>query len=349
MQLALRPYAAAGVALAAASVIAATPAITPPTQIQAHAVQMTALDNPIEVFTPVFDQANALVQLMIANETATPAPLLNAIIARASADGKTLGEIATGLGTAASQVATNLPPALQAAAERYAAGDLVGGYDAVVPAFIGPFLGLFSQVVKLQNMLSADVGVMQALVRPLVYQVAWSFVTVPALAFANISRTSLVAIQDVGTAIASGSPEAAANAVQHGLANISSAMVASASSVYTSIQAARTRLAAPFRAGLPTADVENNATLALAAAPDTPTLAAVESSSVPTEKTTPASAQTKAKPTTTKAPRANARNAVATSAREAAKNVSAGIKKAAQGLTSKKATTPGSDSDNAGE
>ncbi|WP_441957832.1 hypothetical protein [Mycolicibacterium houstonense] len=349
MQRALRPYAAAGVALATASVIAATPTIAPPPQIQSHAVQMAALDDPIAVFAPVFDQATALVQLMIANETANPAPLLNAVIARAGADGKTLGEIATGLGNAASQVATNLPPALQAAAARYAAGDLVGGYDAVVPAFIGPFLGLFNQVVKLQNMLSADAGVMQALVRPLVYQVAWSFVTVPALGFANIARTSVVAIQAVGTAIASGNPEAAANAVQHGLANIGSAMVTNASSVYTSIQAARTRLAAPFKAGLPTAAamVESSTTPAVPAAPEvTPETA--ESATAPAEVATVV-VKPKAKPSTKAVSHLDARKAVT---RDTAKNLSAGIKKAtdglkkaAEGLGAKKAEKPKADSD----
>lgn len=354
VHLALRPYAAAGVALATAGVIVAGPAIAPPTEIQTRAVQMAAVDNPIEVFTPVFDQANALLQLMIANETATPAPILNAIMARASADGKTLSEIASGLGTAASQVAANLPPALQAAAARYAVGDLVGGYDAVVPAFIGPFLGLFSQVVKLQNMLSADAGVMQALVRPLVYQVAWGLVTTPALSFANFARTSVVAIQDVGTAIASGNPESAVNAVQHGLANISSAIVANASMAYAAIQSARTLLAKPFTAGLPTATtapaVENNTTAALTAVPETPTVKAVESSSAPKEEISPV-AVTKVRPTT-KESRANARTAVSDNVRDSAKSLRAGIKratdgikKAAQGLSGKKTTTAsGSDS-----
>lgn len=359
MQLALRPYAAIGVAVAAASVIAATPAIAPPTQIQTHAVQMAALDDPIEVFTPVFDQANALVQLMIANETATPAPLLNAIIARAGADGKTLGEIGNGLAAAASSVATNLPPALGTALERYAAGDLVGGYDAVVPAFIGPFLGLFTQVVKLQNMLTADAGVMQALVRPLVYQVAWAFVTTPALSFASFARTSLGAIQAVGTAIASGNPEATANAVQHGIADIASVAVTTAKSVYTSIQTARTRLAAPFTAGLPTTTTtttaaETTATPALAAAPEaeppvsTTKVAATkteESPSAPKEDTSPV-AVSKAAPTA-RVPRATARTAVTNSVRESAKNLSAGVKKAAQGLSGKKAKTATSDSESA--
>ncbi|QRY51199.1 hypothetical protein [Mycolicibacterium septicum] len=320
---------------------------------------MTALDNPIEVFAPVFDQASALVQLMIANETATPAPILNAIIARASADGKTLGEIGNGLTTAASTLAANLPAALEAYGTHLAAGDLVGAYDAVVPAFIGPFLGLFNQVVKLQNMLSADAGVMQALVRPLVYQVAWGFVTVPALAFSNIARTSVVAIQNVGTAIVSGNPEAAANAVQHGLANVSSALVASASSVYTAIQIARTRLAAPFKAGLPAAAaaaVESNTTVALAEAPEASTLKADESSSAPKEDAATQLVKTKSKPTAKAATRSNARQAVTNSVRESAKNVSAGIKKAtdglkktAQGLSGKKTEKPSSDSGSAAE
>ncbi|MCV7360783.1 hypothetical protein [Mycolicibacterium neworleansense] len=342
-------------ALATAGVIAATPAILPPTEIQTRAVQMVALDNPIEVFTPVFDQASALVQLMIANETANPAPLLNAIIARASADGQTLGEIGNGLAAAATAVATNLPPALANAVERYAAGDLVGGYDAVVPAFIGPFLGLFNQVVKLQNMLTADAGVMQALVRPLIYQVAWSFVTVPALSFAGFARTTLGAIQTVGTAIASGNPEAAANAVQHGLADIASVMVGTAKTVYTSVQSARTRLAAPFRPGLPTttAAVETATTPALTAAPEESTPQADETASAAKEQTAPVAVRTKAAPAV-KAPRANVR--INNSARESAKNLSAGIKKAAdgikkaaQGLSGKKAEKPSSDSGSAAE
>src|SRR3954471_21547240 len=62
MQLALRPYATAGVALVGASVIAVSPVAVPPTaveQVRESAVHLSALANPFEAFQPVLQNALA--------------------------------------------------------------------------------------------------------------------------------------------------------------------------------------------------------------------------------------------------------------------------------------------------
>ena len=84
MQTALRPYATAGVALAGASVIAVSPISVTPTAVQEvrdAAVHLSALENPIEVFTPIIQQA--IKNLQAAGQTVIddPAPILAQIIA----------------------------------------------------------------------------------------------------------------------------------------------------------------------------------------------------------------------------------------------------------------------------
>lgn len=110
MPLALRPYATAGIALVGAGVIAVTPVAAPPPEIQSHSVQLTAaVDNPVDVFTPVFEKAAAFIQTTIANETANPLPIVNAVIAKGTADAQTLGEIAEALAPVVKAVILNFP------------------------------------------------------------------------------------------------------------------------------------------------------------------------------------------------------------------------------------------------
>ena len=84
MQLALRPYATAGVALVGASAIAVSPVTVPPAaveQVRDTAVELSALVNPIEVFQPIF--AAALENARTAGQAIAdnPAPILTQIIA----------------------------------------------------------------------------------------------------------------------------------------------------------------------------------------------------------------------------------------------------------------------------
>lgn len=116
MNLALRPYVTAGVALVGASVIAVTPLAAPPPAIQTHAVQLSAaVDNPIDVFAPVFDKANTVVQAAIQAEVGKPFPILNALIGKAAVDAQMFGGMANEVAQSFATVGTTLPPALQAA------------------------------------------------------------------------------------------------------------------------------------------------------------------------------------------------------------------------------------------
>ena len=83
MQLALRPYAMAGVALVGASVIAVSPVIATPTaieQVRDNAVELSALVNPIDAFRPVFEAAVADLQELGQVIGANPTPILEQIL-----------------------------------------------------------------------------------------------------------------------------------------------------------------------------------------------------------------------------------------------------------------------------
>ena len=80
MQLALRPYATAGVALVGASVIAVSPVTVTPTAVQEvrdEAVHLSALVNPIDAFRPIFEAAVAEMQNLGRHIGDNPAPILS--------------------------------------------------------------------------------------------------------------------------------------------------------------------------------------------------------------------------------------------------------------------------------
>ncbi|MGV0741256.1 hypothetical protein [Mycolicibacterium sp. XJ870] len=86
----MRPYVTAGVALVGASVIAVTPVTASPSEIQTHAVQLsaTAIDNPIDVFSPVFEKAGTVITDAIQARVDDPFPILDGLIGKALADGQ---------------------------------------------------------------------------------------------------------------------------------------------------------------------------------------------------------------------------------------------------------------------
>src|ERR1700755_1197892 len=84
MQLALRPYATAGVALVGASVIAVSPVTVSPTaaqEVHDAAVRLSSVANPIDAFRPVIQAAITDLQTLGQTIGANPAPILQAILA----------------------------------------------------------------------------------------------------------------------------------------------------------------------------------------------------------------------------------------------------------------------------
>jgi hypothetical protein len=149
LNLALRPYVTAGIALVGASVIAVTPVTAPPPAMQSHSIQLSAaIDNPIEVFTPVFNQASTVIQNAIQAEIDDPFPILVGLAGKLAADGRTLGEIANALGQSYSGLLAGLPGALTTYAQKIAAGDFTGAVGAFMPIAIGPFFTTFTQLLK---------------------------------------------------------------------------------------------------------------------------------------------------------------------------------------------------------
>lgn len=353
MQLALRPYATAGVALAAASVIAVTPAVTSQTEIQTHAVQMTALDNPIEVFTPVFDTMGSVVQSAIQTEINTPLPIVNALIGKAARDAQTLGGLANQVVQSLATIPTNLPPALQTAFQRLSVGDFNGYVAAFTPVFMGPLLtfqiSYFDALnwVRAQFTMGGEVARL-ALLLPNSLTIGQALNLLGPINAVTNTLTELAQV-----AIPSGDPVKIVNVIQHGIANTSIAGLNFAANWKKSLDSSRSRIAKALNPPTTVAAAPNATTLTLPAGPETSALKEVETSSVPKEKTAPVAVAAKSAPPA-KVARTDARKGVSNSVRDSAKGFGTGIKKAtdglkkaAQGLSGKKAKTASSDSDNA--
>ena len=80
MQLALRPYVTAGIALVGASVIAVSPIVPSHSEVHLPAVNLTAsIDNPFQVFAPVVNAAGNWITSTIQSEITNPFPILQQI------------------------------------------------------------------------------------------------------------------------------------------------------------------------------------------------------------------------------------------------------------------------------
>lgn len=150
MNLALRPYATAGIALVGASVIAATPLAPPPTEMagaitraSSAAVELTAAVDPIaawsDLFTRTPESLLALGNLLAEN----PAPILGQIVANWSGYGQTLGTALQTAGTGLSTyLTTQLPTYLQTFSNQLMSGDIYGAAQTYSGAILGLATGI---------------------------------------------------------------------------------------------------------------------------------------------------------------------------------------------------------------
>jgi hypothetical protein len=297
LQLALRPYVTAGVALVAAGAIAATPVLAPApemqSRIESHAVQLTAaIDNPFDVFRPVVDKAGALVQGAIQAELDNPFPIINGLIGRAAIDAKALGEIANSMGQIVTTLANKFPAALGTAAYRAFRGNFTGAVQAFVPVFMGPFFQTFGQFIKLQTFVQ-DRFVLAGKLVGAVMMSGWALGPGMALNVFSIVNAVAGTLDELWKAVPSGDLGRVVNAIQHGMANVSIATLGLIDSWRYSLDYERTRIRdilnppppAPEEL-LATADIANVQTLALPAAATSLTLSSVEA--LAAESSTPA-------------------------------------------------------------
>src|SRR5690349_11478019 len=180
MQSAMRPYVTAGVALVGASVIAVTPIAAHPNLPQLHMpqVQLTAssIDNPINVFKPVVDDAGAWVNETLHTVLANPLPILRQIIDNQLYTARQVLDAAKAAGSALGQLGAGLPATLKAVGAKLSTGDVNGAIDALISSGLQPILNLLSNPwTALQPALERPFKVIQALI-PALYDSGLSLI-----------------------------------------------------------------------------------------------------------------------------------------------------------------------------
>ena len=229
MQMALRPYVTAGIALVGASVIAVAP-IAPHPDVHLPAVQLTAaIDNPIEVFTPVINAAGTWLTNTIRSEIANPFPILHQIVTNQITTAGQLLQAVNADGAALGDLAAGLPATLQIAFAKLAVGDVNGAIDSVIASGLNPIVNLITGVwTPLQDALQRPFAVGQALV-PALFNAGLSLALAAVASTVGIGfdtglkplvQQIVSSTQSVLNAVTTLNPINVLNAIQHGFADV---------------------------------------------------------------------------------------------------------------------------------
>lgn len=229
MQLTMKPYVTAGVALVGASVIAVAP-IAPRADLHLPSVNLAAsIENPITVFTPVVNAAGDLIRETLQAELADPFPILRQVFANQRYTVSKLLAAINGGGAALTELVQGLPAALQAAGAILRTGDVNGAIDSLVASGLGPILNFITGVtVPLQDAFERPFAVGQELVAAafesglaLTVALAQTFIgigfpvgTTPVLQ--NLVTVTESVLKSIGTL----NPINVINAVQNGVADV---------------------------------------------------------------------------------------------------------------------------------
>jgi hypothetical protein len=234
MHAAIRPYATGGIALVGASVIAVSP-IAPqlpdihlpnPARVAAS-VELAAatLAATPPSYAQVLQEAVANAQALLKTIAANPTPILSQVAANQAITFQNLMTALQTLGGATSTaLTTTVPPLLQAASNDLASGNVAGAINNVLNAILAPVFPItgFIPAVSaaftqpLTNLVAA-INAVQAggVTSPLAMAVTG--LLGPVLSGAGAFG---VAVDNVGSAITAGDPQAALNAVVNGPATI---------------------------------------------------------------------------------------------------------------------------------
>lgn len=149
MEIAVRSYLTAGVALAGAGVIAVSPVMPTSTDIQlpavstsSAAVTLSALTNPVDAWAQTLSNASANLQSLGKQLLASDFPILRTVISNqignATVVGNTLQAYADNLTT----TLQGLPDALQAASDLISQGEITAAVDGLTLSLLPAILGL---------------------------------------------------------------------------------------------------------------------------------------------------------------------------------------------------------------
>lgn len=221
MHAGVRPYLSAGIALVGAGVIATAP-VNPPPQIHSGGVQLAAaVENPAEVFAPVFEFSQEVIAGLIAAELSDPAPILNQLLMNQIATVNVAGGIVVdGIKTAV-DVVSGLPAGLSAAADAIAHGDPSQASIEILNAVGTPIIQYVIQSVpSVEYLLQRPLAVAQALV-PVVVESAISIPIYLGISYVKpLIDQAVFSIGEVLDAAATLDPGATINAFQHGVKDV---------------------------------------------------------------------------------------------------------------------------------
>lgn len=226
MHAVVRPYAAAGVALMGASVIAISPLAPLPDMAAAHRVvtsvnvELNAMVNPIDRWIQVLQKSAANIGAIGEQLAANPAPILSQVIANQVANATAFGVALQNAGFTASQIVESIPGALQTAAGQLQAGNVTGAVDTinntiVIPAVLAALQVGSDALVPLTNIVNNFAKVVATLPTD-VFTVTLPL-TYPLLSAVNaLVQTT----QDVVNGVGAGDVGAVVNALVNAPANL---------------------------------------------------------------------------------------------------------------------------------
>jgi hypothetical protein len=246
------------------------------------AVQLTAsIDNPVDVFRPVFDQAGAVIQGFIATQAANPFPALRQFIANQVESAAILREYGEIVGRSLQVMAMNMPGVLGRGLQKAIAGDPATAFGDVLQGILLPAGSFVTELYRVYTVLQRPVAVLQELVaaaftRPSNFILAVMTFGIPVIQ--QVIRSGQLIIGAVTT----GDPVNVINAVQHGIADVASKGVAFAGGMLNQIKVIQTILTRAFSVRPPRLPVPTaaSAMAALAAAPETQAVAAGQDDTV---------------------------------------------------------------------
>lgn len=231
METAVRSYLTAGVALAGAGVIAVSPVMPTPTDIQlpalptsSAAVTLSALTNPVDVWAQTLSTASANLQALGEQLLASDAPILRTVISNQVGNATVVGNALQTYANNFTSTLQGLPDALKAASDLISQGEITSAVDGLTLSLLPAILGLLDVT---NNTWSAVTTTTQNLAN--VIKAVPDIVTAVALpaAFPLLSVVNGLAAtaEEVVKAANAGDTEGVANALINAPANLTDAFL----------------------------------------------------------------------------------------------------------------------------
>lgn len=232
MNVAVRPYATAGVALLGASVIAMSPVTPSMPDLQAVqrtvssvGVELSAAVNPIDNWIQVFQKSGANLGAIGQQIVDSPAPILKQIVANQIASLKVLQTALANSATNLRQILDSIPGAIDTARGQLESGDIVGAFDTINNTVVIPFA-----LTALQSVSDSTVPLVNT-----VNNFAKAFATLPNAVFqvmlpmtfplVSTINAAVQATQDVYDGVVASDPAAVINTLVNLPANLTGAFL----------------------------------------------------------------------------------------------------------------------------